>query len=208
MKVTRYPQSCLVLEKDSKRLLIDPGDDFAAKYTTDDLGKIDGVVYTHSHSDHYVPEVAQQLRQSQVPLFGNQDVVNKFGEGMTQVNDGEAFEVAGFKLMPHDLPHCLLPDGSEGPQNTGFLIDGTFFDPGDGIELEGLEVRDLALPIVGPDISYKDAVSFAKQLGAQTVIPIHYDKFGGNPELFATFAERFKFPFKVIVLASGESTEL
>ncbi|HSW37007.1 MAG TPA: hypothetical protein VLG37_01405 [Candidatus Saccharimonadales bacterium] len=89
------------------------------------------------------------------------------------------------------------------------LVDGVFFHPGDGKELADLEVKNVALPITGPDISMLDAYNFAKQLKAELVIPIHYLKFGAKPEVFKAYAEeKFHFPFKVRVLADGESTEL
>jgi L-ascorbate metabolism protein UlaG (beta-lactamase superfamily) len=52
MKITKYPQSCLLLEKNGQRIVIDPGKFFAEKYSFAELGEISAVLYTHRHGDH------------------------------------------------------------------------------------------------------------------------------------------------------------
>jgi L-ascorbate metabolism protein UlaG (beta-lactamase superfamily) len=99
-----------------------------------------------------------------------------------------------------------MVDGSEGPQNTGYLISEKLFHPGDGKQLEGLSVDTLAVPISGPDISLHDAYMFTKQVSAKQVIPIHYDYLGGNPEFFGSTAS--KTGVKTHGLKVGESVEL
>jgi L-ascorbate metabolism protein UlaG (beta-lactamase superfamily) len=207
MKVTKYPQSCLLLEKEGRRLVIDPGMFFAKQYTADDLGGVEAVLYTHEHPDHYNPEVAEALRAKGTKLFANASTAKLVGE-CTVVNDGDEFEIAGFKVSAHELPHCLLPSGKEGPQNTGYLIDGVFFDPGDGKELEGLKAESMALPITGPDISMLDAFTFAKQLGVKVAIPVHYNWIKVDPQSYKEFAQFAEMPFELRVLADGESTEV
>jgi L-ascorbate metabolism protein UlaG (beta-lactamase superfamily) len=210
MKVTRYPQSCLLLEKDGHKIVIDPGDFFAAKYSVTDLEGVEAALYTHEHADHYDPSIATALHQKGVPLYCNAstaEVIHTKG-ACTVIENNQKFEVAGFNVEAYDLPHALLPNGNEGPQNTGYLIDGVFFHPGDGKELAGLSAESMALPITGPDISPLDAFNFAKQLGVKLAIPIHYDNYGARPEVYKQAAERLQMPFEVRVLADGESTEV
>jgi len=207
VKVTKYPQSCLLLEKEGRRIVIDPGNFFAAKYNVDELGAIEVVLYTHQHADHYDGSLIEAFRSSQVALYGNSDVAALIGEGARQVQDGEQFSAAGFSIVPRDLPHCVMPDGSAGPPNTGYVIDGNFFHPGDGIEISGLRVEHAAVPIAGPSVSLYHAVQFATSLGAKKVIPIHYDNtalFPGNPDGFAKVCKNAE----VIVLKDGQTTEL
>jgi L-ascorbate metabolism protein UlaG (beta-lactamase superfamily) len=113
-----------------------------------------------------------------------------------------------FEVVAHELPHCLLPDGSEGPQNTGYVIDGVLFHPGDGKEIEGLAVDTLAVPITGPDISLLDAINFAKQVRAKIAIPIHYTAIPLDPNAFKTYVDKGGAGFEVRILADGESTEV
>lgn len=205
MKVTKYPQSCLVLEGDGGRILIDPGTIAMNAYSLDDYGEIEAVLYTHQHADHYDERYVDELLDRGATLYGNADVCEKIGGGRgTEVTDGETFEVAGFEVTPRDLPHVEMVDGSPGPPNTGFVVDGTLFHPGDGAEIEGLQVANLALPIAGPSISFRTAYRFTESLGAELVIPIHYDFFTAKPELFEGFCD----VAKVVILGHGDSLDL
>ena len=164
MRVTKFPQSCLVLEKDGQRLAIDVGSLLTPRYSLEDLGQLDAVLYTHEHPDHYDPGLAEQLAAQGVKLYANQSVARLVGQGVDTVTNRQKFEVAGFAIEAYDLPHCKLTDGSDGPPNTGFIVDGTLFHPGDGDQTTGLTVPDVALPIAGPTITLDGAVEFARSL--------------------------------------------
>lgn len=210
MKITKYPQSCLIVEHNGKRLCIDPGGLVAAKFKTEDLLPLDAILYTHEHSDHVDPDLLKALLQnSKIPVIANQSTRNLLGDLVTQVvADGQEFDAAGVKIAAKELPHCLLPDGSEGPQNTGYVIDGAFFHPGDGIELKDFHIDAAAVPIAGPDISPKDVYQFIKDLGCKTVIPIHYHFFLENPGILAEFAAQIVPGVKFVVLDDGKSAEI
>ena len=210
MKVTKYPQSCLIIELGDKRLGIDPGAFVLEKYSAEDLLPLDAILITHEHEDHADPELLRALvQQGDIPVIANQSTKNLLGNLVTQVVvDNEEFEVAGVKVIARELPHCLMPDGSVGPQNTGYIVDNTFFHPGDGISVEGLHVDAAAVPIAGPDVSVKDVFDFIKQLHCQTVIPIHYSYFLENPQLLARMAGSIVPGVKLVVLDDGQSTEL
>jgi L-ascorbate metabolism protein UlaG (beta-lactamase superfamily) len=207
MKVTRFTQSCLLLEEAGSKLLIDPS--AAEKDHIGKLGELEAVLYTHEHADHFDAELAQTfVEQAIAPVYANASTAKLIKASKTVVENGHEFTLGKFKVKAIELPHCLMPDGSAGPQNTGYLINDSFFHPGDGRELAGLKVDNLALPIIGPDISIKDAFSFAKQVSAKKTIPIHYDGLGMHAERVGFFAERFKMPFEVIILQPGQSTKI
>jgi L-ascorbate metabolism protein UlaG (beta-lactamase superfamily) len=113
-------------------------------------------------------------------------------------------QVAGVEVLPRDLPHVVMVDGSPGPPNTGFLLDGTLFHPGDGVELTGLTAPAAAVPIAGPSISFHDAYRLVRSLGAAHVIPIHYDAFVADPAHFARVCDLAE----VHVLGDGAAVEL
>jgi len=209
MKVTKYPQSCLLIEHNDKRLLIDPGSLVPQRYKADDILPIDGILITHEHVDHADPEFIKTLVNGQsMPIVGNQSTANTLGELITLImKDGDALDIAGFSVRAFELPHCKLVNGSSGPQNTGFIIDKTFFHPGDGVEVSNLNVDTAAVPIAGPDISPHDVYQFIKNLGCRTVIPIHYDYFPVDPHFIATIMDG-NSSLKVIVLENGESAEV
>ncbi len=206
MKITRYYQSCLLIEEGNSRILIDPSGAEAKRLES--FGKLDAVFYTHEHGDHFDAALCERLRARGALIHANASTAKLIEGDVKTVNNGEEFTAGSLTLKAIQLPHCLMPDGSNGPQNTGYLINKTFFHPGDGVELAGLEAPNLALPIAGPDVSIKDALAFAKNLHAAKVIPIHYDYIGVKPEIVAGFAKNYGFSFEVIALAIGQSTDL
>jgi L-ascorbate metabolism protein UlaG (beta-lactamase superfamily) len=207
MKITKYPQSCLLLEKDGQKIVIDPGVHFLASHNVAELADVKAVFYTHEHSDHYNPEIAGELKAKGVPLYANQSTAKLIG-GCIVVKDGDELKIGGFTVLAYELPHCLLPNNQPGPQNTGYVVDGILFHPGDGKELAGLQVDNVALPISGPDISILDALNFADQLKAKVVIPIHYNAIPADPEVFAQYAGYGDRKFEIRILADGQSTQI
>lgn len=205
MQVTKYPQSCLVVEVEQRRLLIDPGVFVTAAHVPEDLGEIDAVLCTHRHADHVDAELVATLHRRGVELFGNADVCELLADlEVTEVADGTTFDAAGIEVTAHDLPHVELVDGSPGPPNTGFLVAGRLFHPGDGLEITGLSARAVAAPISGPSISFRDAYRFVERLDAEVVIPVHYDMFTADPEHFARVCDIAE----VVALDDGRRTEV
>jgi L-ascorbate metabolism protein UlaG (beta-lactamase superfamily) len=209
MKITRYPQSCLLIEQDNHKIVIDPGVHFLQTHTIDELNGVEAALYTHQHSDHYDPEVAKTLIGQGVVIYANESTAQLIGiEKVNVVKDGDSFAVGGFKVDARELPHSLLLDGSAGPQNTGYIVNDILFHPGDGKELAGLAVDNLALPITGPDISYLDAINFAKQVSAKVVIPIHYAVTPLDAQAVAEYMKKGGIGFEIRVLGDGEPTQL
>lgn len=187
--------------------MIDIGNFATAKYDLADFGKFEALLVTHQHADHMDEDFCSHITAKGIPIYGNADVVGKFPElGIKEITDEKVFNVAGFKVRPVDVPHCVGVDGRAGPPNTGFVIDDVFFHPGDGIEPRGVSVKNSAVPIAGPSISLKQAIDFIRLVGAQKVIPIHYDNpiFYNDPEVLK---ERYP-QAEVIILKNGQTTEI
>lgn len=206
MKITRYHQSCILIETDTARILIDPSDFEAGRIDT--LGRLDAVLYTHEHADHFDPELAQTLKEQGIAVYANESTNKQAESSLNVVDNYQEIKINDTTIVAIELLHCLLPDGSAGPQNTGYIIEDRFFHPGDGVYLEDFEASIVALPITGPDVSMKDAFDFALQLKAKEVIPIHFDKLGAHPEVFKGFADRFSMPFTVHPLTDGQSIDI
>lgn len=59
MKITKFPQSCLLIETKGKKILIDPG---TLKYKEEYFeiwNKVDTILITHKHSDHCNIEILE-----------------------------------------------------------------------------------------------------------------------------------------------------
>lgn len=211
MHITKYPQSCLKIEKDGRALLVDVGTLATQKYSVSDFGKYDAVLFTHCHGDHFDKDVLAELANGgDITLYGNDDTAKAAGdEAIEVITDGEELVVAGFKIKAFNMEHCLMPDGSPaGIANTAYLIDDTLLLTGDSTEKVDLKPKAVALPIFGPDISFKDAFTFARDHEVQEVIPVHYTIVGMNPSSFGMFSDMYKGTWKLHALADGESVDL
>jgi L-ascorbate metabolism protein UlaG (beta-lactamase superfamily) len=205
MRLIKYPQSCMVIEGTGGRVLIDPGDVAMDAFEFVDFGTIDAVLFTHRHVDHLDPRAVEAIAERGLPVYANADACELIeGATTTAVADGHAFEAAGFDIVPHDMPHVVMVNGSAGPPNTGFVFDGRLLHPGDSMQVDGVRVDALAVPIAGPSISFRDAYMAVETTGCATAIPIHYDKFLANPRQFAHFCDIAS----VVVLDHGQSADL
>lgn len=206
MRITKHFQSCLVVAADDRGTVgIDLGARPHGPLDLDELGQLDAVLYTHRHGDHLDVGLVGGLLDRGVSLYGNADVRQALaGHPVQPIDDGDAVTVAGWQVTAHDLPHAVMVDGGAGPPNTGFLLDGRLFHPGDGLAIEGVDVDVLALPIAGPSISMHDAWMMVQHLAPSVVVPIHYDVFVADPHRFASSCDLAR----VVVLDDGESVSL
>ncbi len=208
MKITKYTQSCLKIEDNSQALLVDVGTLTTADYAVSDFGSFDAVLFTHSHADHFDVSKLAELSAHGAQIYGNANVA-QLAEGtkVEVIGEGEELVIAGFKVKAVAMEHCLMVDGSPaGIPNTAFVINDRLLIPGDSTEDVGLTAEIVAIPIFGPDISPKDAVSLAVATKAKTLIPVHYDVAGMDPSVFQRFARNLTA--EIIPLKNGESTEL
>lgn len=210
MKITKYPQSCLLVEENGSRLLIDPGSLVSKQYAATDLLPVDAILITHEHADHLDSPLLKSLTaQGNVPVIANVSTAKFYAGEITKVvSDKENFEIAGFHVTVRELPHCLMVDGSPGPQNSGYVINDVFFHPGDGINIDDLQVDSAAVPIAGPDVSPKDVYGFIKKIGCKLVIPIHYDYFPNDPHFISQMLRNMNDSIRVVVLDNGQSTDI
>src|ERR1700722_20185296 len=97
MKVTKYPQSCLIVEHNGKRILIDPGSFVAEKYKPEDIGQVDAILITHEHPDHVdVGMIRSLARTMNIDIVANVSAAKILNNLATKiVKDGETFSVAG-----------------------------------------------------------------------------------------------------------------
>lgn len=209
MKVKKFPQSHLVLEKNGKTLIIDPGYiTFEKGFKVSDFQRADAYLISHQHDDHLGPETIKEV-VGRAPVYGNSDVVKKLKEvgvlNAHEMKNMEEVEVAGFRIKAVDLPHFKKP-GFEMPPNTGFLVDGVFFHPGDGDKAPHIHSDNAAVPIGGWTINLNTALEFSKGIGAKVVVPIHFDWYKADAHEFKKMAEAEGI--EVRILDHGEETEI
>lgn len=215
MKVKKFPQSHLVIKKNGKTLIIDPGYltfdpsvNSGQGYKVEDFQGADVYLITHQHEDHLGSATIKDVAGDS-PVLGNADVVKKLQEAgvstAREIKNLEEVELFGFKIKAVELPH-FQKEGTVMPPNTGFLIDGVFFHPGDGDKAPEIVSPNAAVPIGGATITYDTALEFIEGIGAKVVIPIHYDVYKADPQEFKRLASNFGIDVRP--LNYGEETEI
>lgn len=181
MRITKYIHSCLVIEKDSDKILFDPGlfSFVEGKVKPNQFQNIQAIILTHCHPDHIDDESLQEIIKNNpnAAVLANSEIVGKLAEKDIKAETFETGErvVAGFVLKAFDAPHeKLLAD--EIPQNTAYTIDDNILHPGDSLsknlyQLKGTPI--LCLPVTAPWETELQTFEFAKQLAPQRVVPVH-----------------------------------
>ena len=174
MKITKFTHSCLLAETPETSVLFDPGDWSwqSGSFDINKIARIDYIVVTHEHADHFYPEFVQT-------------VLKKFPAAQIVANDRvtHVMQEAGIKatftgietdqIKPFESPHEELPiPGLPPPEATGFHFADTLTHPGDCYSFA--ESKDiLALPVIAPWGATGDAIKVALNLKPKHIIPIH-----------------------------------
>ncbi|MFJ3956497.1 MBL fold metallo-hydrolase [Arthrobacter sp. NPDC090010] len=189
MQLTKYTHSCVRFDKETvegrRTLVIDPG---TFSETERALDGAHAVLVTHEHADHldvgavvaallqspdleiYAPAGIAATLRAEAAAAGAQHTetrVHDAGEGLDVVVAG--FSVKGFGSQ-HALIHSMVPVVA----NTGYLVDGTVFHPGDSFTVPyGLEVDTLLVPIHAPWSKVQEVVDFVISVRARQAFNIH-----------------------------------
>lgn len=85
MKITKFPQSCIVIDNGTSRIVIDPGNLVAPHFNASDIGPVDGILVTHEHGDHADPSLIHSLSSSTTMVISNKSAQQHLGDVITQV---------------------------------------------------------------------------------------------------------------------------
>ena len=200
------------------------------------LDFIDVVTSSHNHTDHLDAETLGPLRRVNpnltliIPEANRAFVADRLGcdpAWPLGLDDGEAVSAHCFTLTGIPAAHEQLEQDEEGRHKfLGYLVrfgPWTLYHSGDTMWYDGLVERlrprhvDVALlPINGSaperrvagNLNGVEAATLAHEIGAQMVIPCHYELFEFNtasPDVFVAEAERRNQPY--CVLRNGEGWE-
>jgi L-ascorbate metabolism protein UlaG (beta-lactamase superfamily) len=175
MRFTKLGHSCVRLEKDGAVLVIDPGTftDAAAA-----LAGADAVLVTHEHPDHLDAATIRAALQADpdLTLWANPSVTAQFAEFGGRVHEtrhGDALSAAGFEVHVYGRDHALIHRDIPLVVNTGFLVDGELFHPGDSLTVPEEPVRTLLLPISAPWLKAGDMIDYFRQVAPARGYGIH-----------------------------------
>lgn len=213
MRVTKYEHAALVVDEAGRRLIIDPGSFTRSLADTTD---VDAVVVTHAHADHWTPEQLKGILQTNpdAVVLGPSGVVAALSEESieaTTVADGDTVEVGPFTLHFAGTTHAVIHSTIPVIDNTGVLVNGSLFYPGDAFTVPTFPVEVLAAPVGAPWLKIGEAIDYVAEVKPARSFPVH-EKTLSEPG-FAMHADRIKAATESVsgtsvVLQPGESLDI
>lgn len=207
MKITKYPQSCLMVETNNKRILIDAG---SLKYQDkflEEWKKANIILITHKHGDHIKSDV---LKDINIPIYSTQEVQDTYTEiKFNIVKENDIVDFGNIKIEVVKAVHGynpLLKNGGQVFENVGYIIDDgshRLYTTSDTICFNNDYKADVvALPVTayGLTMSAYEASLFSKELGASLVLPIHMDneKYPTDVNYMKENFDKFGINYKVL----------
>ncbi len=174
MLLTKFGHSCVRLEKDGARLVIDPG----IWAGPDVLDEASAVLITHEHVDHVDDEVvrAALAADEDLRMWASETVAgqfSEFGDRVRAVHHGDAFDAAGFDVHVHGSDHALLDAAIPVVANTGFAVDGEIFHPGDSFTVPGEKIPTLLVPVSAPWLKFSEVADYIRRFAPERGYWIH-----------------------------------
>lgn len=173
MRLTKLEHACLVVEKDGRRLVVDPGS-FTSPLM--DLHDVDAIVVTHEHADHWTPDQLTHLLASNpgATIHGPAGVAAAAeGFDVHVVTDGDSVEVGPFILSFFGTRHAVIHESIPVIDNVGVLVDGALFYPGDQFTVPPVPVRVLATPIGAPWLKVAEVIDYVAAVEPALAFPTH-----------------------------------
>jgi L-ascorbate metabolism protein UlaG (beta-lactamase superfamily) len=217
-------QSCFELSDGNARVVVDPflaPNNPVATVSADDLDATH-VLVTHGHADHLADAVAV-AGKNDAPTVAIVELAGWLGEqGVKNTNDpnlGGTVEFDwGWAKMVQAFHTNTTPDGTGVGQAVGYVINiggTTIYHAGDTCLFGDMKLiaqstpPDVALLPIGGHYTMdsRDAAVAAELIGAQTVIPMHYNTFPpiqADAEAFKSDVES-KTSSTVVILQPGET---
>ncbi|MEV6344423.1 MBL fold metallo-hydrolase [Actinoplanes sp. NPDC051851] len=174
MDLIKFGHACVVLEKDGRRLVVDPG----GLTPEDAFAGADAVLITHEHFDHFsgAKLVAALAANPALEVWTNAAVAEVFDGDSARVHvvgEGDSFTANGFDVSVHGQWHATLHADIPRMRNIGFSIDDEVFHPGDALTVPGTPVQVLLLPVHAPWSRISDLIDWVREVKPARTIAIH-----------------------------------
>ena len=174
VRLTKMGHSCVRLEKAGQVLVIDPGG-FTEPAALDGA---DAVLITHEHADHFdegrlrtALDSDPALRVWTVGAVARR--LSGYGERVTAVGHGDAFTAAGFAVEVHGEVHALIHPDLPRVANSGYLVEGSLFHPGDALTVPDRPVATLLLPVHAPWSKVAEVIDYVNEIAPQRAFALH-----------------------------------
>ena len=173
MKVTKLEHATLVLEKDGKTLIVDPG-----FYTRpmDGYQNVVAIVITHNHDDHvHEDQITRIVKENpDVAILGTKEVADRLSSfGAKPVYHGDFHEIGPFTAEFFGDLHIEIHRSIPLIQNCGVMINNTLYYPGDSYTQPDRKVKYLACPASAPWLKIGDVMDFVADVKPEHSFPTH-----------------------------------
>ncbi len=187
MRLTRFGQSCILIETNNKRVLIDPGSLlYDQSLLKESWINIDVLLVTHKHGDHCNVEAINEIvKNPKTRFYTTQEVADAYTQLSPQiVKAGEVLNFDDIKVEVVKAVHGYIPTlkgGKEIKENIGYIIDdgvNRAYLTSDTICFDNNYKADVVfVPVCnhGVVMGPFEAALFAQETGAKLVVPVHYD---------------------------------
>ncbi|UYQ65404.1 MBL fold metallo-hydrolase [Streptomyces peucetius] len=175
MRLTKKTHACVQLEKDGRRLVIDPGG-FSEQDAA--LGA-DVLLVTHEHPDHFDEGRLRAALEANpdAALWTLRSVAEQlsaaFPGRVNTVGHGDAFTAAGFEIQVHGELHAVIHPDIPRITNVGYLVDGSVFHPGDALTVPDRAVDTLMLPVHAPWNKISEVIEYVREVKPRRAIDVH-----------------------------------
>ena len=111
-------------------------------------------------------DLSEDLRDAWERL---RETAAEFGDQVHEVKHGDALQVAGFDVHVYGVDHALIHPDIPLVVNTGFLVDGELFHPGDSFTVPEDPVNTLLVPISAPWLKAGDMIDYFRAVAPARV---------------------------------------
>jgi L-ascorbate metabolism protein UlaG (beta-lactamase superfamily) len=178
MQLTWMGHSCIRIEQDGFVTVIDPG----VLSAPDAAAGADALLISHRHLDHYDTSkiAAAVAAKPGLQIWTNREVATLLeqsgaasGARLHVIGHGDAFEAGGLRVHCYGEWHAPIYPSIPQVRNTGFLVDGRLFHPGDAFTDPGVPIELLLLQLIGFYTKTSLSADYVRQLRPSRVAPIH-----------------------------------
>ncbi|MET0699337.1 MAG: MBL fold metallo-hydrolase [Mycobacterium sp.] len=173
MKLTRFGHSCVRIEGPGGVIVIDPGD------LSDDacLDGADAILITHEHFDHFSQSrIRSAVEANRGLTVWSVAAVAELLAGLPRIHTighGASFTAAGFDIEAHGTWHAQIHSDVPRVMNTGFLVEGQLFHPGDALTIPDKPVDTLLLPVHAAWSRTSDLIDWVREIAPYRTVGVH-----------------------------------
>ena len=216
MKITKFPQSCLLIETKGKKILVDPGTLKYKEEYFDIWNNVDIILITHKHPDHCNTEILVELNKN-IAIYSTKEVQNaNEGLNIKIVKENDTFKIGDITIEVVHAIHGYQPllKGKEINENVGYIIDdeeNRLYTTSDTICFKNDYKADiLCVPVTGHGLTMSafEAALYTKEVGATLTIPIHMDNPAFPPDLDYIKEMFGKYEVEYEILENDETIEI